>query len=135
MKKNGFTLSELLATITVLAILTLIAVSSVSKYITDSTNKTNETMIKNLKDAAVSYALDKEHIANSCALTTRPTTLTPTMPSGCTRIVKTVQYLKDEGYFTDSSGKIKDNAQVLIYKFKENNHYNIEAYVPNDIFK
>ena len=135
MKGNGFTLSELLATITVLAILTLIAVSSVSKYISDSNAKANETMIKNLEDSAITYALDNEHIANSCAIETKATSINQAMPSGCARIVKTVKDLKDKGYFTDASNKIKDDAKVLIYKLKENNHYNIKAFVPNDIFK
>lgn len=45
MKKNGFTLAEMIATITILSILSTVAVVSVTKYLKD-TNKKEEKILR-----------------------------------------------------------------------------------------
>ena len=61
MRKNGFTLVELLAVIVVLAILITVATPNIMGILTKEKDKTSDIVVNNLKDAAVSYA--KEQIS------------------------------------------------------------------------
>lgn len=56
MKKNGFTLVELLAVITILCITVIIVVVKVDKNIKDANEFGNEMQIKNIESAALIYA-------------------------------------------------------------------------------
>lgn len=67
MKKNAFTLTELLATITILGILLIIAVPSYNKYIESSRNRLYESYMEQLKDAASTY-VSKCTLKNSCSV-------------------------------------------------------------------
>lgn len=56
MKKDGFTLVELLAVIIVLAIIGLIAIPAVGSIINDSKEKVSKVQIKEIKESAKSWA-------------------------------------------------------------------------------
>ena len=58
MNKKGFTLSELLGVIVVLAIIITIATASIASIINRSKNRVSKEMEDTLKDAAVTYAID-----------------------------------------------------------------------------
>lgn len=58
MKKNGFTLVELLAVLVIMGLLSLIIVPNVTKYIKSSTKTTYETYKHTLADAAKNYIID-----------------------------------------------------------------------------
>ena len=65
MNKNGFTLVELLATITLLAILATITINISVKRINETKEKSRETLIKSIELAAKSYVIDNsENLPN-----------------------------------------------------------------------
>lgn len=58
MKRNGFTLVEMLAVIVIMGILSLIIVPRVSKFIGNSTDTTYDTFFQTLKGATQQYFID-----------------------------------------------------------------------------
>lgn len=58
MKKNGFTLVELLGVITILAMLGIIVVPVVSNIISNNKQKLYDVQIKNIKNAAADFVAD-----------------------------------------------------------------------------
>ena len=70
MRKNGFTLTELIAVIAIVGMLAIIAITAVAPLMVDSKTETKEMTISNLEDAATTYAMEKLFISNSCAITT-----------------------------------------------------------------
>ena len=58
MKKNGFTLVELLAVITILSIVSLIAVPSINRSIQASRQNAYDAQVKNLKTGAKEWGVD-----------------------------------------------------------------------------
>lgn len=58
MKRNGFTLVELLAVIVIMGLLSLLIVPQVAKYIGNSTDATYESFIQTLKGATQQYFVD-----------------------------------------------------------------------------
>lgn len=58
MKKNGFTLVELLAVLVIMGLLSLLIVPQVSKYIKKTTKTTYESYAKTLADATKNYLMD-----------------------------------------------------------------------------
>lgn len=109
MNKKGFTLTELLAVIVVLAILIGIASQVSINLIAKSRQKTAEEMEETLKDAAITYYIDCLEKQNSCSKTV------------------SVSYLKENGFFDDSKNICK-NEQIIINE--DNNDY--DAVVPKD---
>lgn len=59
MKKDGFTLVELLAVIVILSILALITVVSVNKTLTNSKNSLSKIQINNVVNAAKTYYINE----------------------------------------------------------------------------
>ena len=55
MKKNGFTLVELLGVVTILAMLGMIIVPVINKVITDNKNELYEVQIRNIKSGASNF--------------------------------------------------------------------------------
>ena len=82
MKKNAFTLIELLAAITILALLVLIAVPAVSKQLNDSKDTLYNSQISNIKTAAQAWGADNLF----------------KLPEDDTCVTVTLGYLKDLGY-------------------------------------
>lgn len=68
MNKKGFTLTELLGVIVVLAVIVTIAGTSVITIINKSKKHTAQEMVNNLKDAAITYCLDTSQ-KSSCSVT------------------------------------------------------------------
>lgn len=124
---------ELLAVIVVLGVLISITTTNVYKYINTSTEETLQIARDNLGDAAISYAINNLSIVDDCAITTIPTSLDVSVPSGCTKNLVTVKVLKDKGFFTDNKSTCKETSQVLVYKYHDTtyNTYDIKAFVPD----
>ena len=93
MNKKGFTLAELLGVIVVLSIIITMATISVVSIINRSKNRINKEMEENLKDAAVTYAIDK-NIENQTL---------------------TVETLKSVGLFEDSKDKCEGVSVTVVY--------------------
>ena len=141
MKNKGFTLAELLAVITILSLLILIAVVSITTIVNNSKNQVKEEMIKNIKDAAISYGL-KEGIPNNCALSSELTSFpndTFSLPSSCYKNVNDykikVSDLIEQQYFKDISDKVDKNTWVFIYKVCVGNNCDIKAILDKDPIK
>ena len=67
MKKNGFTLVELLAVIVILSVIVLITVISVNSTVSETKGTLSELQIKNIEDAAKTYYLNEGmNIGNTC---------------------------------------------------------------------
>ena len=62
MKNNGFTLTELLAVITILAIIALITVPNVVGNVNNYRDKLNDTQLKNIESAAKIWGSDNLYI-------------------------------------------------------------------------
>lgn len=130
--KNGFTLTELLAVIVILALLTGMSVFVASKLIANSQKATQEKIIENVKDAAISkYLSDNEKLSNDCARESLPT------DSNCKKEYK-IEVLINEGFLQDSSNKLDKEKKATVYKYKDNNNNNnieVVAEVEEDIIK
>lgn len=90
MKKNGFTLIELITVIVVIAIIAMISFQTVTKKINQSKEKAYNIQVNNIKDAAKKYMLenetnDKYHLNTMCI---------------------TISMLQNKGYL--ENGKIKN---------------------------
>lgn len=90
MGKKGFTLTELLGVIVVLAIIIGIAMVSATSIMNKSKNKLYREMEDNLRDVAITYYLD----------------------TGIDTV--TVEKLIEDGYFEDSKGYCNKNATITI---------------------
>ena len=143
MKNKGFTLVELIAVIVVLGVIILIGSTNVIGQLTGSKKNASKIAMKNLEDAAITYALDKysipgkpDFMPNSCAI---PYELTAVEAEGqCLKRVS-VSQLIDLGFFTDSQNVCNKSSQIMVYKFKALNGdkyvYDFKAYVPDDVCK
>ena len=124
MKKNGFTLTELIAVIAIVGLLIVIATTAVAPWMISSKEQTAEMTLKNLEDAAVTYALDKLFIPDDCAIDYIVDKDHPKFnkPSKCTLAASTfeiqVKSLIDNGYFKDDAKKVDRGDKVIIYKYK-----------------
>jgi prepilin-type N-terminal cleavage/methylation domain-containing protein len=135
MKKNGFTLVELLAVIVILGMLATLVTTNVVKYINSSKEQTNKLALNNLKDAAITYGLDKLNIAKACALTSIPDSYNPSYPNGCAANLISVKDLKDAGYFTDDKKVCSETGQILIYRYHDVTYdtYEIKVYIADSV--
>ena len=137
--KKGFTLVELLAVIVVLALLTLIATPVVFRYIKQGQETTKNETLKNVKDAALDYALEHSKnttfISNDCATTAEDPN---GVSSSCKKTI-TVEKLINDGYYNDAGKRLKRDGVITIYKFKYTNDqgktfYDLKVYAPEEIY-
>jgi prepilin-type N-terminal cleavage/methylation domain-containing protein len=135
MKKNGFTLVEVIAVVVILGILVTFASPYVIKYIDSSKESTKQQSLKDTEDAAISYGLT-QFIPESCAVSSKVTKPSD-IPSGCDYSV-TVQQLIDKQLLKDTAKVLNRNAKVYIYKLRTTNEiktsYEVKAYVSEDIY-
>ncbi len=118
MKKNGFTLVELLATITILGILMVVAIPNVSKVISQSRQTNIESQKKALEMAAKSYTqVEKEKLPKAIGASTYITA----------NDLKAANYLKDD-IQNGSKQSCMENSKVKITKTSESK-YEYKAYV------
>ena len=141
MRKNGFTLVELLAVIVVLAILITVATPNIMGLLNKEKDKTSDIVVNNLKDAAVSYAkeqisLKKLHLSSCTFEINAVNTATANLNKGGKCVTSySVDVLKKNGTFEDKAGTCKTNGTVYIYKYNNNNYDEIKAYVPDNVCK
>ena len=121
MKKNAFTLIELLAAITILALLVLIAVPAVSKQLNDSKDTLYNSQILNIKTAAQAWGTDNLF----------------KLPEDDTCVTVTLGYLKDLGYLDVSitnpkTGEEFSNTDTFVNIQKSDNSYTYEVKTSGD---
>lgn len=114
-QKNGFTLIEVLAVLVVLGILIAIAVPNVIKIIGKQQDTVTEHALKDLKDAAVSYASANVFL-KACADGFEPSSINSTSVNGCT-VKLSVEELVKKQYFRDDSNHCNHSAYVLVYRY------------------
>ncbi len=134
MKKNGFTLTELLAVIAVLALLIVIAAPNVLNMLNKQEEKLSEETVKELKDSAISYYSDT--FFKKCRNGFEPTSVNSTDVAGCTKKV-TVQELIDGGIFRDEADTCDKTKEILVYYYTNTSNGNdiveLRAFVPDDV--
>ena len=121
MKKNAFTLIELLAAITILALLVLIAVPAVSKQLNDSKDTLYNSQISNIKTAAQAWGADNLF----------------KLPEDDTCVTVTLGYLKDLGYLdvnitNPKTGEEFSNTDTFVNIQKSENSYTYEVKTSGD---
>lgn len=133
MKKNGFTLTELLAVIAILALLLVIATPNILNQLNKQEQKLSEETIKELKDSAVSYYYNSYF--KKCSNGFEPTSVNSKDVLGCTKKV-TVKELKDEGTFRDDGDYCDESKEILVYYYTNTSNGNdineLRAYTDND---
>ncbi|MGM9835044.1 MAG: type II secretion system protein [Bacilli bacterium] len=115
MKKNGFTLVELLAVIVVLAALIVLAVPNVMKIVNKQEQKLTDQAMKNLGDAAVSYTLENIFLTK-CADGFEPTSVNSTSNNRCT-IKLSVKTIVESDFFDDKKASCDEDKFVLVYRY------------------
>ena len=135
MKKNGFTLVEVIAVVVILGILVTFASPYVIKYIDSSKESTKQQSLQDTEDAAISYGLT-QFIPESCAVSSKVTKPSD-IPSGCDYSV-TIQELIDKQLLKDTAKVLDRNAKVYIYKLRTTNEiktsYEVKAYVSESAY-
>lgn len=116
MRKKGFTLVELLASITILALLALIAIPAISKQIKNGKNDLYNSQIENIKSAALAWGTDNLF----------------KLPEDDTCITVTLGYLKELGYIDNSVINLNNNEKfsddgVFVNISKKNNQHVYEV--------
>lgn len=124
MKKNGFTLVELLAVIALLAIMLLVAIPQVTKTMQKSEVQKEESFKKDIELAAQSYVED---------------TWTKNKGDFITKRCISIQTLMDNGYVStsdknpaDENEAINNKSIKLINKTTETNRYRYEYQYSDD---
>lgn len=134
MKKNGFTLTELLAVIAVLALLLVLAAPNVLNMLNKQQEKLSEEIVKELKDSAISYYSNSYF--KKCSNGFEPTSVNSKDVSGCIKKV-TVQELIDDGTFRDDADTCDKSKEVIVYYYTNtsngNNIVELRAFVADDV--
>ena len=97
MKKNAFTLAELLAIIAILGIIAVVVTPNITNILNDSKKSLNDTQIKAIEEAARNYGIQKITLVNNA-------------PSKSTI---TLQELINNGYLDDKDVKNIINKQSV----------------------
>lgn len=132
LKKNGFTLAELLAVLVVLAIIILVASSSVAGIVANVKKKAQGEIRNNLKEAGLNYVigniyLEKCSVGFSNELKNNNTS-NVNSNGACLRKVS-VKTLKDNGIFEDEKKYCKDTDEVIVYRYNDGTNSEYRAYV------
>lgn len=133
MKKNGFTLAELLAVLAVIALLLVMVTPNILNMLNKQEQNLSEETIKELKDSAISYYSNSYF--KKCSNGFEPTSVNSKDVSGCTRKV-TVKELKEDGTFRDDGDYCDEAKEVLVYYYTNTSNGNdiveLRAYVDED---
>ncbi len=110
MRNRGFTLVELLATITILAVIALITIPTISNVLKENKNKIYETQIKQIEIAAKVWGSDNLGILPNDTDSTLEMTIDDVEKGNVLddykKLIITLQTLQDGGYIND---EIKNN--------------------------
>lgn len=129
MNKKGFTLTELLAVIVILAIISLIATTGVTAVMNSVKTKMLDTKEKEIVQGAILYGQDhKKDLTDTCTIDG------VTYTGKC--IVKTVGYLIENSYLTTKDTCLIDNVSTLCFKNNLNdkpmNNASVSIYINNN---
>lgn len=136
-KKRGFTLIELMAVIAIIAIVITIATSSVGAIVNNAKKKTAEEMQANLKEVAITYALEKYYLQKcsvsfSTSVYNNKDISALASNANCAKKI-TVATLENEGLFEDEQGYCKNSDYVVVYRYYDGTNSEYKAYVGNSV--
>lgn len=125
MKKKGFTITELLAAIVIIAIVSLVGGTSIISVLNRTKATTAKEMRENLKEVALSYALENVHLkvcseefSKEMFVDNNVANLNKPENADCITRVK-VETLKKEGMFEDNQNHCSLEDNVIIYRYKD----------------
>lgn len=136
MKKNGFTLVELLAVIVILALLATVATPNIISLLHGSKKNTTEIVINNLRDATTGYVKEqvslKKISLSACDFEINDINTAKANLNQGKRCVKDydISFLENNGIFDD-----KDNAcsgTIYAYKYNNGSYTDIKIYIPDE---
>lgn len=128
MKKNGFTLTELMAVIVILGLLIGVGTFGVVNAIHRSKEKTATKMRNELLDSAVAYGLDQLFL-NKCPIGFDPTENLTSSDKSCYQEITARVIIEDEAIYRDDAGHCDREGKIIIYN--DNGEY--KAYANDNI--
>lgn len=135
-RKGGFTLTELLAVIVVLAIIIMLASTSVISVVNKARTKTSLEMRETLKDAALIYTLENIYL-EKCSVSFSQEVYEHNDISNMrdnTSCIKSVSVatLKNAGLFEDNRGYCSNEDEVFVYRYYNGTNSEYKAYVSDE---
>ncbi len=134
MKRNGFTLIEVLSVVALLGILALVAGSSIFSVMENERNKLLEEQIANLGDSALSFAIQKRYFFDVCPEGFDPKNPTTSLKNKCYREITVSQILESE-LFENKNDLCSDEdvGPIIVYKEKSGKSSVLKSYVPEEM--
>lgn len=131
-KKNGFTLIEMIAVISIMAVLLAFSGIAVFGVIDTSQDELLEDQIAALSDTAITYVTSIKKKLSTCSNTFDPASPTTNASDASCYIAVKVSTIINNGYFKNHNSLCNPDKDVIVYRKNYGGYTEIKGYVPDN---
>lgn len=133
--KKGFTLIELLGVIVILSVLATVSTILVLKIVNDQKTKVLNEEIKNVKDSAMTYVIDKKISLESCSSSFDPkaSSFSTTDAMCFTKVL--ISDLVKNNFFENKNKVCNENGYIIVYKIGSGLTTELNSYMADGVCK